>query len=78
MLTLRFFVQDNEPTSFRRMATMYPQLPVEQSLVDDALEVRQRLNAVLDSHPSVNLNVDGKDVTRRDVFEVFMWGTVAC
>jgi hypothetical protein len=34
ILRLRFFIQDNEPTSFNRMSQLYSRLPVSQTTKD--------------------------------------------
>lgn len=75
ILTLRFFIQDNEPSSFRRLAETYEALPTLQHLKDDFLSARQHLNNFLDSKTMFRVN--GLALSYRHVFEVFIWGGLA-
>ena len=75
VLTYRFFVQDNEPTSFRRMAELYAQLPLDTPWKQGAQNTRQSLNAFLDS-PSP-IAIDNHPITRRELHDVFLYGDLA-
>lgn len=79
VLTFRFFIQDNEPTSIRKMDRMYEELRetslLSKSLVEDFSEVRKVLNGFLNEN--TQMHYFGKTITRRDVYEVFMWGGLA-
>jgi len=75
VLTIRFFVQDNESTSFGNMADLYSKLPVSADLVQKFNVARARTNGDLDKTTLVNLN--GVDLTYRTVYEVFLWGELA-
>ena len=75
VLTMRFFVQDNEPTSIRNMEQLYSGLPVSERLVRQAKEARAALNAELDK-PSL-ISVNGWTPTAREIFQVFFWGELA-
>ena len=48
LLTLRFFMQDNEPISIRNMAKLYERLTVSQSYKDRFNQIRSDLNSFLD------------------------------
>jgi hypothetical protein len=75
VLTLRFFVQDNEPTSLRRLDALYDTLPIPGDLVVQTHEGRATLNRFLDE--TSHMIVAGKELTNRQVFEVFLWGGLA-
>ncbi len=79
VLTFRFFVQDNEPTSIRRMDRMYEELwatsLLSDSLAEDFHKVREDLNEFLDKNTHVHYF--GKTITRRDIYDTFMWGGLA-
>jgi hypothetical protein len=75
LLTYRFFVQDNEPTSLRRMAATYESLPQLAAHSASVAGMRANLNASLDQLASFLYK--GRDVTRREVYEVFLWGGLA-
>jgi hypothetical protein len=76
LLTLRFFCQDNEPTSLRRMAHRISALPVEAELKKRFLESRRNFNTSLDSAPYVPVHGVGAD-TKRDIFKAFLYGIFA-
>ena len=75
VLTMRFFVQDNESTSFRNMADLYSKLPVSAELAQKFNDARAKTNADLDKTTPINLNK--VDLTYRAVYEVFLWGGLA-
>ena len=75
VLTLRFFVQDNEATSFRNMEKLYKTLPVSTELITQLQEARAKINAFLDSNSM--FEIAGKKLLNREIFEVFLWGGLA-
>jgi len=75
VLTIRFFIQDNEPTSLRNMAKLYTEISVSQEIKGDFNYVRDKLNLELDKKSMFNLQ--GKDLTRREVFDTFIYGGLA-
>ncbi len=77
VLTFRFFVQDNEPSSFRNLAVLYddPTLSLDPDTVHRFKEAREAINSFLDAPTMVRINE--RRLTRREVFEVFMWGALA-
>lgn len=48
VLTMRFFVQDNETISFRNMADLYAGLPVNPEIIQKFNDARTMTNAILD------------------------------
>lgn len=76
ILTLRFFIQNNEPTSLRRMRQLYETIPVDTQFDQDFKDVYSKLNTFLDS--STNLSIqEGQQLTHRDIFEFFVYGDLA-
>jgi hypothetical protein len=77
VLTFRFFVQDNEPSSFRNMADFYSDagLPLDSETTRRFNEARDAVNAYLDEASFVQ--VDNRPLTHREIFDVFMWGGLA-
>lgn len=73
-LTARFFIQDNERTSFRNMAEIYGRLPVGDPLRDKFEAIRNTLNTALDGPPAIGL--PGVR-TRRQILETVMYGGLA-
>lgn len=73
VLTFRFFIQDNEKSSFRNMAKIYDGLPASLLRERDLFAHRREMfNEYLDSKSA--LKVERKDVTHRETMDVFMWG----
>ncbi len=77
LLTLRFFLQDNEPTSIRKIAKLVQISGVRQDLKDRFEDERNALNRHLDSSGNVNVVASGHTYTRRDVLYTFLYGLYA-
>ena len=75
VLTLRFFVQDNEAISIRNVGELYASLPVSEELKRNFANSRASVNAALDGH--ANLILLDEHLTYRRVFEVFLYGGLA-
>ena len=75
VLTLRFFVQDNEPTSLRNMARLYAQLPIAEAAKQDFRKARAAINKSLATATFVRF--EGRQLMKREVFDVFLWGGLA-
>ncbi len=75
VLTLRFFVQNNEPTSIENIVKLFRDLPLAQERIDAAVRSRQTLNERLDQPGSIQLG--DEQLTRRQIFEVFLYGGLA-
>jgi hypothetical protein len=73
VLTIRFFIQDNEKISLRNMAELYRRLPVARAEADHCLELRDRLNAFLDRQTNVSIREEGP-LTFREVIDLFVYG----
>ena len=61
VLTIRFFIQDNEAVSFRNMKAVYDELATSQENKNDFNQIRDKLNNYLDSDspfvkPATNAN----------------------
>lgn len=72
VLTFRFFIQDNEKSSFRNMAAIYEGLPISEEKKGNFKEARTYINDVLDS--KTFLNIDGLTLTYRHILETFIYG----
>ncbi|MCE5250096.1 hypothetical protein LLG96_07730 [bacterium] len=76
ILTLRLFIQDNEPISLRRMRDLYRKAPIEPVLADQFDDVCTELNTFLDSETHLAID-DDRQLTYRDIFEFFIYGSLA-
>jgi hypothetical protein len=75
VLTLRFFVMNNEPTSIANIEKLFVGLPIDARRIEAVKDSRATFNAHLD--PPSNIAVKGERLIRRDIFEVFLWGGLA-
>lgn len=74
-LTLRFFVQDNESSSLRNIAKFYNEVSVSSNIKNDFNFARNKLNSELNKKSM--LNWQGKDLTKREIFDTFIYGGLA-
>ncbi len=72
ILTFRFFIQDNEKTSFRNLDKIYNELSIPQLQKDLFSNARKELNTYLDS-PSL-FNINNETLSNRHILEVFIYG----
>jgi hypothetical protein len=75
VVTLRFFIQDNEACSLSKMETVYQGLPISDDKKKYVVDVRQYLNRHLDT-PSM-LRVGNVPITNRRLMDVFVYGNIA-
>jgi hypothetical protein len=72
VLTFRYFIQDNEMTSFRKMQKHYDDAPIDPSLQQKFTQLRKEVNEYLDGE--TNINSDGEILTRRKIMDTFVYG----
>jgi len=72
VLTFRFFIQNNEPTSLGNMEKFYLEAPIEPGLQQEFVNLRKEVNEYLDG--SINISLNGEALTRRRLMEVFVFG----
>ncbi len=75
VLTLRFFIQNNEPISLCNMGKLYDKLPVRSELVEQYRDARRKINELLDSETYLNLY--GKQITLRDMQDIIIYGDLS-
>jgi hypothetical protein len=75
VLTLRLFIQDNEPISIRRLVAAYEQTPELAPLLDKVRGIREKLNKHLDGPSPIIWQLE--QVPRRRILEVFLYGGLA-
>ena len=74
LLTLRFFCQNNEPTSLCNMEDRVSGLAIDAELKANFRKSRSNFNAFLDGQPSVSFPSGSGADTRRDIFNSFVYG----
>jgi len=74
-LTTRMFVQNNDPVSFRNLATLLDDPGISSGWKEWFKVFRVRLNANMDGH--LEFTVNGLTLTKREVFNAFLYGEFA-
>lgn len=79
VLTIRFFIQDNELSSIRNLATKtYSKLPDYRKEKTDFINARNKLNDYLDSPDgSLKFEDNGKQLVPRKIFDIIIYGELA-
>jgi len=77
LLTLRFFRQNNEPTSLCNMEDRIDGLAVDPALKERFRTSRHSFNSFLDKPPSVGFTKGIGADTRRQIFDAFLYGVFA-
>ena len=75
VLTLRFFLQNNEPISIGNMSEMFADLPVPPEAKQRVGEFRESFNAFLGRPCGININ--GLHPTNGTVLNTFVYGGMA-
>ena len=73
VLTFRFFIQNNEKSSFRNMAKIYDELPISAEKKESFKNTRKKLNDFLDSKSRIGID----DSTNRDIVWTFIYGDLS-
>lgn len=76
VLTLRFFLQNNESISLHNMAGLYQTLCVDATLINEFLCIRQEINNYLDASSDLSIR-DENQMTHREILELFLYGSQA-
>lgn len=78
LLAIRFFLQDLEPSSLRRLADGPAADPgVSGDWKTKFFELRDSINGILDEPPSLPISFDGEVPTHRVIFNTFLNGSRA-
>lgn len=75
ILTMRLFIQNNEPISIANIDALLQSLPIPEEIKELSRNARADLNALLDSYTPLGLK--GERLTYRRVFDVFFYGWLA-
>ena len=79
VLTIRFFIQDNELSSIRNLATeTYSKLPDYRKEKIEFINARNKLNNYLDSpNGSLKIEDNGKQLVPRKIYDTIIYGELA-
>jgi len=74
VLTIRFFIQDNEPISLRRLAEIYDIAPIEKKLKEEFILLRNQINTYLDSNSAIAININEEMLNHRKILDIVIYG----
>ena len=74
VLTFRFFIQNNEKSSFGNLEEIYENLPIPQEKKDLFRSARKQVNEFLDSDSIVQFKINNKSLSRRHILDIFIYG----
>lgn len=77
VLTFRFFIQDNESSSLRNIASIYQEIDFENDLKGRFESARNAINQLLASPNDLNFSYNNRIPTNRQIMEVFVYGGLA-
>ena len=75
VLTMRFFCQDRDGISLRKMAEVYSCEAMPEEIKERYHDAHVRFNGYLDQPTGVQ--IDGQAITNREVWNVFLYGELA-
>lgn len=77
LLDYRFFIQDNERSSFRNLKELYSSTLLSQKFEPRFDSARDALNNYLDSHSRFQIDYNGEILIRRKIIDTFIYGGFA-
>jgi hypothetical protein len=75
VLTFRFFIQDNEKSSFRQISQTYEKLPISSELKRNFVDWRKGLNDYLDK--KISMTIQDRNPSNRELLDIFIYGGLA-
>ena len=76
ILTLRFFIQNNESTALSNIAKLYADANIEAEISAHLFEIRDALNSYLDAPSNLSISEEGP-MSHRDILYLFIYGDLA-
>ena len=77
VLTIRLFYQDKDRISIRKISALINALTIDQQIKDEYALWRSELNDYLDTPASIKFDLGNGPITRRFLFETFLYGFYA-
>lgn len=75
VLTVRFFIQNNEPCSINNLSNIYEDVRIPNEIRAEFQRIRKLLNDYLDGRPLINMG--GEKLTPRKVLEAIVYGDLS-
>ena len=76
VLTLRFFLQNNESTSLSNVDKLYSNLDIEPQLSTQFSEIRGQINSYLDASSNLSISEVGP-MTHQQILDLFIYGDLS-
>jgi len=77
VLTIRFFIQDNEKSSFRNLASVYSNSLIDLKFRKEFDKIRNAINKFLDGNSGMGLNFLGEELNYRKIMELLIYGALS-
>jgi hypothetical protein len=74
VLTMRFFIQDNESSSFRNLSNHYNNSPLDDSTKKQFNIIRRNINEYLDSNSGMAIYVNDELLNHREILNTVIYG----
>ncbi len=74
VLTIRFFIQDNESISLRNIASIYESSLIKDSAKSKFKAIRDTLNKYLDSNSGMAIIINEETLNHRKIMDVMIYG----
>jgi hypothetical protein len=72
VLTFRYFIQNNEPTSLANMENFYLEAPIHPQLQQQFVNLRKEVNKFLNQ--KINITLNNETLTRDQLMRIFVYG----
>ncbi len=76
MNNYRFFCQNNEGSSFQNIQNVYDRLPISKEIKNQFNNLRRNLNQYLDTPTEVNITINDRQLTKRELLDTLMYGLI--
>ena len=74
VLTFRYFIQDNEKSSFRNLAKYYENDQINAELKNEFSRIRKEINGFLDKSGGIAIHFNNERLTKRKIMDIFIYG----
>jgi len=77
VLTFRFFIQDNEKSSFRNLNDYYNEPAIDESLRKEFQTIRNKINRFLEGNSGMALNYNNETLNHRKIMDLMVYGALS-
>ena len=77
VLTFRFFIQNNEACSLRKLSEYYTAAKIKSECKEKYEKIRNGINVFLDGSLAIKISINGEVLTCRKIIDAFIYGHLA-